>query len=349
MNILAMHLPQYHVFPENEQWWGKNFTDWTNVKKAKPLFSGHDQPLVPYNNFYYDMTDINTLKFQEKISREYGIYGFCYYHYWFNGKLLMEKPCELLLKHKEINQKFCFCWANETWSRTWDGKEDDILIKQEYGGIEDWDRHFNYLLDFFKDGRYIKINNSPVIFIYSCSRLQRFNEMVSYWRSKAKANGFSNIFVVEFVNSFNSGKNNNDTDIIVEFEPLCTARYAVSNFVKFKRFINKKMNRMDLLDYDYIWNCLLKNRRKYNKKIWRSAFVNFDNSPRKGKRSLILKNASPEKFGRYLKMLVESKARDYDDNFLVINAWNEWAEGAVLEPSINNGFEYLNKVKNIIE
>ena len=130
MKILALHLPQYHSIPENDKWWGEGFTDWNNVKKAKPLFEGHQQPIVPLNNNYYDMTKPETLQFQADLANEYGVHGFIYYHYWFNGKLLLEKPCEVLLEHSEIQNHYCFCWANETWARTWDGHDTDILIKQ---------------------------------------------------------------------------------------------------------------------------------------------------------------------------------------------------------------------------
>ncbi len=348
MKVLALHLPQYHRIPENDAWWGEGFTDWVNVKKAKPLFEGHDQPLVPLAQNYYNMTDLNTLIRQANLAKSFGVYGFCYYHYWFNGKLLLEKPCELLLKHPEIEQRYCFCWANESWARTWDGKEHELLIKQDYGGEEDWNEHFQYLSKFFRDDRYIKIDGKPLIFIYSCDRLRNFNEMIAFWRKKAIASGFTGLYVAEFVNSFNCGKKAYDTDVIVEFEPLCTARYSISNWKKFKRLVCKQMGWIDFLDYDYIWQSLLNNKRQYGKIIWRSAFVNFDNSPRKGKKALIIKGAAPEKFERYLKKLITTVDRNYDDTFIVINAWNEWAEGAVLEPSENVGYGYLNAVKNVL-
>jgi len=348
MKVLALHLPQYHRICENDRWWGEGFTDWVNVKKAKPLFHGHEQPLIPLNHKYYDMTDLGTLKQQFEVSREYGIYGFCYYHYWFNGKLLLEKPCELLLKHTEIGQKFCFCWANESWARTWDGKEHDILIKQEYGGREDWEKHFDYLLNFFQDSRYIKIANKPLLFIYSCNRLKQFDAMIAFWRQRAIENGFDGLYIAEFVNSFNSGQDRHDTDIIVEFEPLCTARYSISNLKKLKRLFCKKTGKIDFLDYDYVWECLLNSNRKYDKKLWRSAFVGFDNSPRKGNKSLIIRGATPEKFKKYLTQMIHSDARDYDDSFMVINAWNEWAEGAILEPCENWGYGYLDALKQVL-
>lgn len=350
MKVLAMHLPQYHSIPENDEWWGKGFTDWINVKKAKPLFKGHQQPVVPLNNNYYDMTDINTINSQAQMARKYGVYGFCYYHYWFNGKMLLEKPCEILKDHKEVDINYCFCWANETWARTWDGKEKDILIQQAFGGKKDWKAHIEYLIPFFKDNRYIKIDNRPVMFFYSCIRIEDFNQMIDYWNGILESQGLNKIYVVEFVNSFNNGKNEINSDVLVEFQPHCVTRYTVSNLIKAKRLICKKAGLTDFLSYDYVWKKLINNKEKYNgKKLWRSAFVGFDNTPRKGKKGMVIKDSAPDKFKEYLSELVNDTKRNYDDSFLVINAWNEWAEGAVLEPTEQNGYSYLEAIKTVFD
>ncbi len=348
MKVIAMHLPQYHIIPENNKWWGNDFTDWVNVKKAKPLYKNHNQPIIPLNNNYYDMTDIRTLKQQAELAEKYNIYGFCYYHYWFNGKKLLEKPCEILLEHSEINNNYCFCWANETWARTWDGKNTDILIKQTFGGEKDWKNHIEYLIPFFKDTRYIKIDSRPVMFFYSCIRIQEFNRMIDYWNNRLKQEGISKIYVVEFVNSFNNGKHNINSDVLVEFQPHCASRYNISNLVKLKRVLCKKLGLTDFLSYDYIWKCIINNKERYGgKKLWRGGFVNFDNSPRKGKKGMILYGGTPIKFYKYLLELVKCKKRNYVDEFVVINAWNEWAEGAVLEPTQQEKFDYLEVIKNI--
>ena len=347
--VLALYLPQYHSIPENDQWWGEGFTDWVNVRKAKPLFKGHEQPITPLANNYYDLTKIESLRKQAELAQKYNVFGFCFYHYWFNGKKLLEKPCELLLKHAEININYCFCWANETWARTWDGKEHDILIQQEYGGKEDWQQHFEYLLPFFKDTRYIKVDNKPMVFIYSCNRIKAFDEMIDFWNELAKKYGFAGIYIAEFVSSFNSGVNKHNTDVIVEFEPLSTTRYGISAFNKAKRLYCKKFGKIDFQNYDYLWKCILNNKRKYGKKIWRSAFVNWDNSPRKGHKAMIVQGATPEKFGKYILKLLKQKDRDYDDRYLIINAWNEWAEGAILEPTEAYGCAYLENLKMALE
>ena len=343
-----MHLPQYYANPDNDKWWGQGFTDWNNVKKAKPLYKGHYQPVVPLDHNYYNMTDVNTLKHQAELAKKYGVYGFCYYHYWFNGKLLLEKPCEILLENSEIDEKYCFCWANETWARTWDGKDTDILIKQVYGGKDDWDAHLQYLLRFFKDKRYIKIDNKPVMFFYSAARIDDFNEMIKYWTDKLKDAGFSGLYVVEFVNSFNNGKNDIHSDVLVEFEPHCAARYSVSNFVKARRVLCKKLGLTDYLSYDTVWKSILNNHEDYGgKKLWRGAFVDFDNSPRKGKKGMVFRGGNPEKFETYMRQLISNTSRNYVDDYVVVNAWNEWAEGAHLEPDEKNKYGYLQAISNV--
>lgn len=346
MKVLALHLPQYHSIPENDEWWGKGFTDWDNVKKAKPLFKGHLQPKIPLDNNYYDMLNPETMLFQSELADKYSVYGFIYYHYWFNGKLLLEKPCELLLKHPEIKNHFCFCWANETWARTWDGHETSILIKQEYSGQMDWERHIAYLLPFFRDERYIKVGNKPMMCFYSCCRIDHFNEMISYWDSVLKENGFAGLHVVEFINSFNKGDQDIYSNAVVEFEPLCTSKYYISPGRKLLRYISKKFSLIDFLSYDYVWQKLIKKKKDYGKPIYRSCFVDFDNSARKGKKALVMRGSSPEKFEYYLKQLIRDTHRSYDDEFLIINAWNEWAEGAMLEPTEQYGYGYLKAVQS---
>lgn len=190
MKILALYLPQYHRIPENDNWWGEGFTEWINVKKGTPLFKGHYQPKIPLNNNYYDLSDGNgeVWRWQAELAREYGIYGFCIYHYWFEGKMLLEKPMEILLRRKDIDVNYCICWANETWRRTWYGLRNEVLIEQTYGTEDDWKNHFKYLLPFFKDSRYIKIKNRPVIHIYRSSEIENLSLMRTLWDSMAIEN-----------------------------------------------------------------------------------------------------------------------------------------------------------------
>ena len=149
MKIIAFYLPQFHCFPENDAWWGTGFTEWNNVRSAQPLFKNHNQPRVPLDNNYYDLTETENLRWQAHLAQKYGVYGFCYYHYWFNGKLLMEKPMEQMLSDKEIQLPFCICWANENWTKAWAKRSKEVLIAQNYENKEDWKKHFEYLEKFF--------------------------------------------------------------------------------------------------------------------------------------------------------------------------------------------------------
>ena len=347
MKAMALYLPAFHRIPENDRWWGEGFTEWDNTKKGTPLYKGHNQPLVPFHHNYYDLTDVDTLKWQAATARKYHVSGFILYHYWFNGRLLLEKPVELFLEHKEIDIEFCLCLANESWARTWDGKDTELFMKQEYGEEEDWERHFQYYLPFFMDQRYVKNDGKPVLFIYSLGKIKRYDDMVKYWNRRAVEEGLKGIYLVEMINTFNPGRKGMYTSAVCEFEPHSTCRNYVSVPVRLKRVLCKKIGLTDYLDYDYVWRQLLKKNTTYGDcRIIRSAFVNFDNSPRKGRKSFVIKGAAPQKFSRYLNQLIQSGRKNLSSDYLVINAWNEWGEGAVLEPTEHNKFGYLEAVRN---
>ena len=193
MKIIAFYLPQFHNIPENDEWWGNGFTEWTNVKKAKPLYEGHMQPRVPLGGNYYNLLDDNVKIWQADLAKKYGVYGFCYYHYWFNGKMLLEKPMEQMLANKEVDIPFCICWANEPWTKAWVGDERKLLIAHEYGKEEEWKQHFMYLLPFFKDKRYITKDGKPLFVFYRPDIVPCMKEMIETWDKLAKENGLSGI------------------------------------------------------------------------------------------------------------------------------------------------------------
>ena len=348
MEFWALYLPAFHRIKENDEWWGEGFTEWDNVKKGRPFFSGHKQPMVPLNG-YYDLANVETLAMQAEIANKYGVDGFIFYHYWFkNGKKLLEKPAEMLLKNKDINIKFSFCWANEPWARTWDGKNKDVLMSQDYGGIEDWIEHIKYLADFFRDPRYHKINGKPVIYIYSASRIPEFDSMIRTWNNYLISVGLKELYIIEFISSFNLDLHSSLTDSVLEFEPLYTTRFDISLFRKIKRLLCKKIGLIDYQDYDHLWSMIINRRRSYNGRgIVRSCFVGWDNSPRKGKNSMVVLGSSPEKFHHYLLKLATSKRNNLSNHLLVINAWNEWGEGAVLEPTLLYRYGYLEAIKEV--
>ena len=330
MKLIAFYLPQFHEIPENNLWWGKGFTEWTNTKKAQPLFPGHYQPREPYQDYYYDLSDETARKWQAQIAKKYGIYGFCYYHYWFKGKRLLEKPFNEVLRTREPDFPFCLSWANESWTRTWDYADNDVLISQDYGDEEDWKEHFDFLLTAFKDDRYIRVDNKPIFLIYRPGSIPKCEEMLLYWQNLAKQNGLEGIYFVKTLNGFQIPQEKG-FDACVEFEPI----YTVFHSLYFQ----------NVMDYDQIWSRILE-RTEIMKdiKTFLGAFVDWDNSPRKRNTGLILNGATPEKFSNYLTKQI-NKAVNRNSEFLFINAWNEWAEGTYLEPDKKHGYQYLEAVK----
>lgn len=348
MEFWTLYLPAFHRIKENDEWWGDGFTEWDNVRNGKSLYPGHVQPKVPLNG-YYDLTKLKDIKMQCDIAKQYGITGFVMYHYWFgNGKKLLERPAEILLSNKEIEINYSFCWANEPWSRTWDGKNNDVLMPQDYGDENEWIEHIKYLLQFFRDDRYHKIDGRPVFYFYSASRITYFDRMIDCWNKVLMDNGLKELYVIEFISSFNKDLFSNKTSAVMEFEPLYTTRFDISFLEKVKRYCCKKLRITDYQDYDDIWRYILKRNRTYQgKTIIKSCFCAWDNSPRKGKNSMIVRNSSPEKFADYLLSYVKSHRKDASDGMIVINAWNEWGEGAMLEPSEYDGYKYLEGIKII--
>ena len=344
LSILALYLPAFHRIPENDIWWGEGFTEWDNVRRAKRLFKGHLQPLNPLDG-YYDLSNIDSIRHQSLLMKQFGIDGMIFYHYWFDGKKLLEKPSELLLFNKDIDMPFCFCWANETWSRTWDGKNKEILIEQKYSGEADWKKHIEYLASFFKDSRYLRIDGRPILYFYSASRIHRFTEMISFWNCFLHSIGEESLYVVEFISTFNPALHSCLTDSVIEFEPLYTCRFDISLLEKAKRFVCKKFKIIDFQNYDRLWKLILKRKRVYanSVSIQKSCFVSWDNSPRKRKNSMIVRGSSPTKFYKYFRELLLSNRKD-TTNIVVINAWNEWGEGAVLEGTEENRYSFLEAV-----
>jgi lipopolysaccharide biosynthesis protein len=343
MKIIAFYLPQYHQTPENDHWWGKGFTEWSNTRKARPLFTGHYQPREPYQEYYYDLTDPSARKWQTEIAKKHGIYGFCYYHYWFKGKQLLQRPFNEVLHTGQPDFPFCLSWANETWTRAWDGVG-SVLISQNYGNEKDWEEHFNYLLQAFLDKRYIRIQNKPIFLIYRPESIPCCEEMLNYWNKLANDVGLEGIYFIKTLNGF-WYKEQKGFNASVEFEPMYTLRH---DYPKNRTILDF---RPAYVDYDSVWNRIT-NRipsNKDNKVIIPGAFVDWDNTARRGRQSLVFTGVTPVKFGRYLNIQIQKAKKVYNSDFLFINAWNEWGEGTYLEPDKKHGFGYLEEVKKAIE
>ena len=369
MKIIPLYLPQFHTIPENDEWWGKGFTEWVNVRDAKPLFEGHNQPRVPLNNNYYDLSDIETLKWQCRIAKEYGIYGFCMYHYWFNGHLLLEKPMEMLLAHPEIDIKYCVSWANHDWTDAWkaSNRQPKVLIAHNFDDEKDWVDHFNYLLPFFKDPRYMTENNKPLIVIYIPNIIRKLKKMLDVWSQMARDNGFDGLTFIyqSAASSFDNSWDHSLFDYGVEMNPgyvgLANRQKNSSFFPKLmkysheiKRFLHirrsllpqKKITEVSKADYDYTWQRILELRPISNApKMIPCAFTDWDNTPRHKERGYLYQGVSPDKFKSYFKQLIDNTKNFYDTDMIFVFAWNEWAEGGYLEPDEKNGFAFLEAIK----
>lgn len=347
VKFIAFYLPQFHTIPENDAWWGKGFTEWERVKRAKPLFDGHYQPRMPYK--YYDLSDTKEMIAQADLAREYNVHGFCYYHYWFNGKLLLERPLENMLLDKRVDIPFCLAWANEPWTRAWEGKNKVLLMPQSYGTEEAWKKHIEYLLPFFKDSRYIYVDNKPIFLIYRTELFERFDEMILFWNKFLKENGIEGIYIAEMLTGYQRYDCCTYTDAVVEFEPMLTSGLTNSGIVKIRNTIIRKLpwmfrKKYRIKEYDRIWQHILTRQRTYgDKAIYLGAFTDWDNTPRFKDRSLIFKNGTSEKFRDYLLLQTQKSKSEY----IFINAWNEWAEGAHLEPDLKNGYSYLKAVRDV--
>ncbi len=378
MKIIAFYLPQFHNIPENDEWWGDGFTEWVNVKNAKPLYDGHIQPKIPLGNNYYNLLDDNVKLWQVELAKKYGVYGFCYYHYWFSGKLLLEKPMEQMLANKKIDLPFCICWANEAWTKAWVGSN-ETLILQKYGREKEWKEHFDYLLQFFKDERYIKIDGKPLFVIYKPEIIGCGNEMLDYFQILAKEAGFPGISTAYQHGNmdFNSAtKDDSRYDYDIEFQPIY-AKYEYQeecrkNGSKTKYLLRKQYNRIsdwmgkrigvDLrvlrgvkkeaevikYDYDEMWDRIIKAPVVDEKRL-PGAFAMWDNTPRHGMGGHVFTGATPEKFEKYLEQLILKARNEYHKDMIFMYAWNEWAEGGYLEPDEENGYAYLEAIHQALK
>lgn len=354
IKILAFHLPQYHTIPENDAWWGEGFTEWVNVKKAKALYRGHNQPRIPLDGQYYDLTDQSAIRNQMDLAREYGIYGFCYYHYWFDGKLLLEKPLELM-RTMDDRLPYCFCWANEPWARTWDGQDHQILMPQRYGAEPEWEKHFLYLVDFFRDDAYIKKNGKPLFVLYRTNDIPQCEAMIAYFNKRCIECGFAGIYVIEERNSFQNGDSCQNADAVLDFEPMYTLKhdrgFAQRLWDKMAKTLFNACTGNNLLiySYDVLWKRILNRVYPSNgKQYYRGGFVDWDNTPRKGRNGLVIQGGSPEKFRHYLTGQIQKACRE-NGEFLFLNAWNEWGEGTYLEPDQRNEYGYLNAIADALK
>lgn len=367
MKVIPMYLPQFHRIPENDKWWGEGFTEWTNMKKARSLFDGHYQPRIPLNNNYYDLTNVDVIRWQCKIAKDHGIYGFCFYHYWFNGHLLLEKPMELFLENKDIDLNFCISWANENWTNQWVSNNNKILIGHNFDDEEDWINHFNYLLPFFKDSRYIREEGKPLMIIYVPHHIGKLNKMLALWNKMAIDNNFPGMkFLYQNVKShFDKTMDKSLFDYGIEFQPGFASFSNTSKrnqllmiwAPKISAWLQKNLgihlgifhqkDKVTITDYHETWRKIL-GRDPDVKNMIPSAFVDWDNTPRRNTRGSVMIGATPEGFKNYFKQLTKKTRDIYKTDKLFVFAWNEWAEGGYLEPDEKFKYGYLEAIKEVL-
>lgn len=365
---LAFYLPQYHPIPENDQWWGKGFTEWTNVGKAKPLFEGHEQPLCPGELGYYDLRVPEVREQQAQMARDYGVHGFIYYHYWFgNGVQLLERIANEVLETGKPDFPFCFCWANETWSGRWHGLDKKILAEQVYPSEKDLNAHFNYLLPFFKDERYIKVDGKPVLVIYDPSDLnEKAPDYILKFRALAKDNDFDDLYIMasnKMSDSLPFKKMGYDGKISNAFQKAWIPYIEGKEYISGKEYYTRKVkNILGIKNQDEKQDIetktltqdasLVVNEMNFvnaDVETFPMVLSNWDNTPRSGDKGIILSNNSPEVFRKQLDKAVEFLGKEnHTEKFLILKSWNEWAEGNILEPDLKNGFSFIKEIKKSI-
>lgn len=359
---IAIYLPQFHPIHENDQWWGKGFTEWTNVVSARPRFKGHYQPHLPADLGFYDLRLPEVREAQAELASRYNIFGFCYYHYWFNGRRILERPFDEVFSSGKPNFPFMLCWANENWTRIWDGGENSVLLKQEYS-IEDDERHINYLIKFFKDPRYIRINNRPVFAVYKDGLFPDIGKTIEIFRRECRKQNLE-IYLCNFVRQRGSSSvaANFGFDAAIDFQPLSVSkteylanrRAEHSRFVSLKWYYNKMakiLNRQtnfndEIIDMKEFVSFDLS--RPLRERTFPCVSPSWDNSSRrKDRKAMIFTNSSPNVF----KQWVTGKVKHFtpfseEENLFFINAWNEWAEGNHLEPDQKYGHQFLEGLRD---
>lgn len=378
LRAIALYLPQFHPIPENDAWWGKGFTEWTNVSKAQPLFKGHYQPHLPADLGFYDLRLSEVREAQAALAREYGIYGFCYYHYWFNGKQILERPFREVFESGQPDFPFMLCWANETWTRAWDGQSSEILIGQTYSP-EDDRKHIQALIPYFKDKRYIRVNDKPVFAIYRSFDLPDMTATIKLWREEALKHGIE-LYICRFESCLVSGALHfkHGFDAAIDFQPwsremnlyreqifrekqrsfaVRLQNYYYRNLIRrisedkydqFRTDFKKKALNGHQYDYgDYVNFVISCPKADY--KVYPGITVMWDNTARRKSTPVIFKNATPDLYKKWLTNIYNTfEPFSREENFVFINAWNEWGEGNHLEPCQKWGRSYLEATKAVL-
>ena len=344
VKLIAHYLPQFHPFEQNDAWWGKGFTEWTNVTKAERLFEGHRQPRLPEDLGFYDLRLPSVLEEQARIAKNYGLYGFSFYFYWFAGTVLMETPLRQMLNNPNFDLKFCLTWANENWSRRWDGLDDDILIAQEHTPQDSYD-FITYVLDYFADSRYITIHGMPLLNIYRANLIPDLKNTVSIWREAVKKAGYPDLYLVA-VKTFEMDEIEDGLfDAFIDFPPINVSPSNVAEEMNYS-VTGGVYDYADALSEITV-------RPRSAEKCFGGVMLEWDNTARRGESAHLFVNYSVLKYKQWLAnqchRVFQNESLDAEEKFVFINAWNEWAEGTYLEPDRDYGFASLKATRSVIE
>lgn len=363
---IAIYLPQFHPIPENDAWWGKGFTEWTNVTKAKPLFKGHYQPHLPADLGFYDLRLPEVREAQAKLAKDNGIYGFCYYHYWFNGRRILERPFTEVLESGKPDFPFMLCWANENWTKAWDGDVKNIILNQTYSE-DDSIAHMKSLLPAFRDKRYIRIDGKVVFAIYRSTDIKDIKNTIKVWRNTCANEGIE-LYLCRFESFAEEGDGylEDGFDAAIRFEPFSKRMSDFNANLRHDLFSNKmslkylkykfssrstknEMYSSNMLDYSSYVNYIKINGHKQFYKQFPCITPMWDNSARRKTNFFLFKNSTPQKFKEWaIHEIQQFTPFSKDENLFFINAWNEWAEGNHLEPCMKWGNQYLQAFKEAI-
>lgn len=341
MRLIAFYLTQFHPTPENDLWWGKGFTEWTNVTKARPLFEEHRQPHLPSDFGFYDLRVRETMREQIGMAKQYGINGFCYHYYWFSGKRILNLPLDEMLADPESDMPFCLCWANENWTRRWDAAEHEVLIAQQY--FPDDDLNFiKSLLPFFEDKRYIRVDGKPYLIVYRPQHLPDASKTVAVWRDYCRSMGLGEIHICAALTHGNQDYEQFGFDSGVEFPPHNLPPVNINADLKFFDTF-----RGNVIQYANTAQAYLDRDYGSVVRVFKTVFPSWDNTARTKDRALVVLNGVPDNYEYWLASTIDkSKKVDGQDNLIFINAWNEWAEGCHLEPDRWFGHGFLQATLN---
>lgn len=348
--IIAFYLPQFHPIPENDKWWGNGFTEWTNAAKAKPMFRGHYQPHIPADLGFYDLRVPEARIAQASLAQQFNIEAFCYYHYWFAGKRLLERPFTEVLKSGKPDFPFCLCWANQTWTGIWHGAPNRILIEQTYPGWDDHRKHFEFLLQAFKDKRYLTVDGKPLFLIYQPTEIPEMKNLTDLWRGMARKAGLNGLYLIGFSwkSSWLPKEDGFDASMTQRLPPKI--RYVSKNkplkWLKWR--YQATLGKPTVYFYNDILSNLLENNN-LNGNNYPCVIPNWDNTPRSGRNGLVLHESCPDLFRIHFKKALRAIEHYSQEHRLIfVKSWNEWAEGNHLEPDLKFGKAYLQVIKDEI-